>query len=287
MATEHARHSLRALHLGDAFGEQFFAPGALELLRTRTLPEPLVWRYTDDTAEAAVLVRHLTTRGEVEPDALAMEWAEEYTRDSRRGYGAGAQLLFVSIAAGGDWRALSASAFGGTGSMGNGSAMRVAPLGAFFAEDLDRAAQQAALSAKITHANANGVAGAVATAVAAACVARGSDAATTWSAVLERTPRCLTWDVLERAADLPDATTEAQAAELLGTGERVCTFDTVPFCIWMALRHRSHLEEALWATASGLGDIDTTCAIVGGILGASLDTELPEAWLRRVEPIKG
>ncbi|MER6005354.1 ADP-ribosylglycohydrolase family protein [Nonomuraea angiospora] len=37
---------------------------------------------------------------------------------------------------GGDWRTLSAELFDGKGSWGNGAAMRVAPLGAWFANDL-------------------------------------------------------------------------------------------------------------------------------------------------------
>jgi ADP-ribosylglycohydrolase len=42
--------------------------------------------------------------------------------------------------------------------------------------------------------------------------------------------------------------------------------DTVPYAIWCAARHLDDLVEALWATVSVGGDIDTTCAIVGGIV---------------------
>jgi ADP-ribosylglycohydrolase len=52
--------------------------------------------------------------------------------------------------------------------MGNGAAMRVAPLGAFHAADHQRAALQAMASAEVTHAHPEAFLGAVAVAVAAA-----------------------------------------------------------------------------------------------------------------------
>jgi hypothetical protein len=56
--------------------------------------------------------------------------------------------------------------------MGNGGAMRAAPVGAFFADDLAALVEHADRSAAVTHAHAEGRAGAVA--VAAAAAGRGS-----------------------------------------------------------------------------------------------------------------
>ncbi|MEU4744304.1 ADP-ribosylglycohydrolase family protein, partial [Actinosynnema sp. NPDC023658] len=61
--------------------------------------------------------------------------------------------------------------------------------------------------------------------------------------------------------------------------------DTVPFALWCAARHPDDLEAALWATASAGGDIDTTCAVVGGVLGAR--TAPPAEWVARCEPLPG
>jgi ADP-ribosylglycohydrolase len=45
---------------------------------------------------------------------------------------------------------------------------------------------------------------------------------------------------------------------------------------------------ALWRTADGLGDIDTNCAIVGGIMAARVGLAgLPSDWLARREPLPG
>jgi ADP-ribosylglycohydrolase len=55
-------------------------------------------------------------------------------------------------------------------------------------------------------------------------------------------------------------------ADFLGSGFEVSAQDTVPFCLWCAGQHMEHWEETLWLTVAGLGDRDTTCAIVGGIV---------------------
>lgn len=88
-------------------------------------------------------------------------------------------------------------------------------------------------------------------------------------------------DGLERAAELPFAAEPVHAAELLGNGRRIRADDTVPFALWTAARHPDDLEAALWATAEGFGDVDTTCAITGGVVGAAV----PAEWLRRREPL--
>jgi ADP-ribosylglycohydrolase len=60
-------------------------------------------------------------------------------------------------------------------------------------------------------------------------------------------------------------TTEPQwvAAEV-GSGALISAPDTVAYAVWWAARHLDDLVEALWATASAGGDIDTACAMVGG-----------------------
>ena len=45
-------------------------------------------------------------------------------------------------------------------------------------------------------------------------------------------------------------------------------------------------EAALWSTVSGLGDRDTTCAIVGGIVALSVGYKgIPEAFSKAREPL--
>jgi ADP-ribosylglycohydrolase len=279
---QRARASLDGLATGDAFGEQFFrsADHARQLIATRTLPTA-PWRYTDDTAMALSIVNVLAERGAIDQDRLARLFGERFRADPARGYGRGAREILEDIATGLHWRLVAGRAFGGRGSMGNGAAMRVAPVGAWFADDLPTASEQAQRSAAVTHAHPEAQAGAIAVAVAAAGVAakKVRDPQGLFELVLTSTPASATWDVIEEASRLSPDTPVEVAATILGNGSRALSQDTVPFCLWCAAWHLGRVEDAMWHTVAGLGDRDTTCAIVGGILAADVDVELPSAWL--------
>ncbi|MFE4688516.1 ADP-ribosylglycohydrolase family protein [Streptomyces sp. NPDC056749] len=286
--TAAARRSLEALALGDAFGERWFPlfrppRQAYAEVRARRTPHEPVWHWTDDTAMALALQRVLDEYGQVEQDRLALYYALAFDADQARGYGHGMHMLLPQLlTAPGDWRTLAPGLFEG-GSLGNGAAMRVAPLGARFHADLGQVAEQAVLSAVVTHAHPQGVAGAVAVAVAAALSARGELAL---AAVAARTPEGPVREGVLRAMEVPFATEPWKAADLLGNGSRIRADDTVPFALWTAARHKDDLEGALWATAEGFGDVDTTCAITGGVVGAATGIDAaPAEWRARREPL--
>ncbi|MGW9045700.1 ADP-ribosylglycohydrolase family protein [Streptomyces lydicus] len=285
-----ARTSLEGLAYGDAFGERFFPRlrplhASRRLIADRTAPPEPRWHWTDDTAMALDLLAVLETHGEVVAQPLAQRFAATYRADPGRGYGSGMHALLPRVAADPHaWEELAGLLFGGEGSLGNGAAMRVAPLGAWFHDDLDRVVDQAARSARVTHAHPQGVAGAVAVAVAAALSARGETPAL--GTVADHTPAGPVRDGLLRAAGLPPATGPGQAAAELGSGRQIRADDTVPFALWCAARHPDDLESALWATVAGFGDVDTTCAVTGGVVAARTGvTALPEEWRARREPL--
>jgi ADP-ribosylglycohydrolase len=255
------------------------------MLKTRTLPA-MPWTYTDDTAMAMSIVDVLSERRTVDREMLAALFAARHQFDPGRGYGGAAHIILTQISEGVPWRVASSTAFRGAGSMGNGGAMRVAPLGAYFFDDFEAAVENARRSAEVTHAHAEGQAGAIAVAVAAACVARSNrDPGFLFDTVLRYTPDSETRAGIERASAFPLEDDAVTAASVLGNGSRVTSQDTVPFSLWCAARHLGQFEEAIWCTVSGLGDRDTTCAIVGGILTASLDTRVPDAWIAAREPL--
>ena len=110
----------------------------------------------------------LSMSGEVIPENLSRVFSRNYQRDPARGYGGGAHRLLQSVLDDRDWQRHSTSLFQGEGSFGNGGAMRSAPVGAFFAENLEEVVDQADRSAIVTHAHREGRAGAIAVALAAA-----------------------------------------------------------------------------------------------------------------------
>ncbi|MBI1948953.1 MAG: ADP-ribosylglycohydrolase family protein [Deltaproteobacteria bacterium] len=274
--------SLDGLSVGDAFGERTFGPRGAERVAARELA-PAPWRHTDDTQMGMAVVEVLAAHGRIDTDALAARFAARYRRDPARGYGGGAHRLLAELGAGVPWWQAAPALFDG-GSYGNGAAMRAGPIGAYFADDLAGVVAAARDSAAVTHAHDEGKAGAIAVALAAAAVARG-EAVDLVTVALAHTPPGRTRDGLELARDLPLQTTPREAAAVLGSGAEVAAFDTVPFSLWCARRHvepPSYLE-ALWATATGRGDVDTTCAIVGSII--ALAEPPPADWLAAREPL--
>ncbi|MFJ8621547.1 ADP-ribosylglycohydrolase family protein [Kitasatospora sp. NPDC093550] len=288
-----ALDSLQGLALGDAFGDRWFsvpvdeASAALAARLVRRAP----WHWTDDTAMALVLVRHLITHGEVRQDALAGEFAAEYAREYGRKYGPSMHRVLRGIGAGGDWRAITSDQFEGQGSYGNGAAMRVAPLGAWFADDLAEVARQAELQALTTHFHPEAVTGAVAVALAAAFAvrSRGETPPGRTELLTEIAGRLPDGDVrsgLRVAARLPAHTSVRHAAHVLGSGSLISAPDTVPFALWSAAGHPDSLPEAIWHTLEGWGDQDTTCAIAAGVVAARTGlADVPPAWLSAREDL--
>ena len=262
--------SLRGLAVGDALGSCFFLPENLDAHAARRLPSDSWW-WTDDTEMACSVFAVLDRHGKVDQDVLAASFAAHHDFD--RGYGPGVnRMLRLLRQEGADWRTLVAESWDGRGSWGNGAAMRVAPLGAYFADDPERAATQAAASAEVTHVHPEGVAGAVAVAVATALAAmRPRVEGAQWLRdVAEHVAPGLVHEGIVTAISLLPLEDPRSAAAKLGNGREISAQDTVPFCLWVVAKRPDDFVEAFWATAAAGGDIDTTCAIVGGILGARL-----------------
>lgn len=278
--------SLRGLAVGDAVGACYFIPLNQPLLTDRRLP-PDPWYWTDDTEMACSVLAVLRDHGRVDQDALARSFAAHHDFD--RGYGAGVnRMLRLIRQEGADWREQAEGMFEGKGSWGNGAAMRVAPLGAWYGSaDLDRVVAEARASAEVTHTHPEGSAGAVAIAVAAALAADTTLTGYEFlDEIAERTPPGLVRDGIGNAMTLLPLTDPRSAAASLGNGRYISAPDTVPFCLWIAAKHLDDFENAFWDTACVGGDIDTTCAIVGGIVAARVGVAgIPEEWLKRCEAL--
>ena len=287
-----ATQSLEGLSCGDAFGEGFFLPNAMaqSMIHKRAVHAP-PWFFTDDTVMALSVLEILAEHREINPDSLAVSFAGRY--DAFRGYGPAMHQLLPTIRRRPQsWRTEAAALFRGQGSFGNGSAMRVAPLGAYWADDLERITEQASLSSIPTHAHPEAIAGAVAVAMATGLAWQMKDSAKSPNSqefleyVHQHLPDSQVRKGIRNAIELPPEASVETAVVRLGNGSAVTAPDTVPFALWCAARHLNSYEEALWATVSGLGDRDTTCAIVGGIVVMSAGVgSIPAEWLQHREQI--
>jgi ADP-ribosylglycohydrolase len=311
-----ARLAVEGLSVGDALGQTCFHSdnyGALVEDPRATARGP--WEWTDDTAMALGILEVLDRHGRIEQDDLAATFARRFDAEPHRGYGGGAVRLLGAIRDGAEWRAAAAALFGG-GSFGNGSAMRIAPLAAYFAEDgFGRVAEEAALSAAVTHAHPEGFAGGIATAVAAAYAWLNRDRRSDpdvkrglFNSVLTHTPSGEVRDGIERAAGLafdvpaepavrlvaygaaivPFDTSVEPLVRALGNGSHITCQDTVPFCLWVAARYLDDYQSAVVTAIRARGDIDTNAAIVGGIVALATGTDgIPEDWRAGREGVGG
>jgi ADP-ribosylglycohydrolase len=281
--------SLEGLSVGDAFGEQFFVDPYMvnDLIEARTLPAP-EWYFTDDTQMALSVVSILRQYRKINPDILAMSFGARY--DARRGYGGAMHWLLPKLWQGGKWPDLAPLLFDGQGSYGNGGAMRVAPVGAYFADDIDAVVENAARSSEVTHAHPEATAGAISVAVAAAYAWRlrdnPPDRQQFLDLILPHVPDSIVREKIRHARRLDPSASVILAMSALGSGHDISAQDTCPFALWCAGGHLDNYEEALWLTVSGLGDRDTTCAMVGGIVALSAGAaSIPETWIAAREPL--
>jgi ADP-ribosylglycohydrolase len=285
---------LDGLSLGDAFGEMFFgAPrSARDAIRTDRLP-PGRWWYTDDTEMALAIAEVLKLTNEINQDMLAERFAIRFLEEPDRGYGKGTRAFCEWLNRGVSWQQAAALTFKG-GSKGNGSAMRVAPVGAYFADaELALVAREAQKSAEVTHRHAEGVAGAIAVAIAAAIawqmreLPTESAAKAIFEALLTHVPDGETLQGIRKASEFDFKLDPEHAAKILGNGTLVTCPDTVPYVIWSACRNLDNYTEAILDTLAGGGDTDTNCAMVGGIVSLYAQrNSIPALWLERREPLK-
>lgn len=291
---ERAKAGFIGLSTGDALGEQFFGKWQnVSAGFERCLVTP-PWKITDDSVMALSILDVLFEHGEIREQQLALTFAQKYADDPRRGYGGGAHDILSAIGEGCSWQSVSEEAFDGGGSMGNGGAMRVAPLGAYLAfDDEEVIVEQATKSAVVTHAHAEGQAGAVAIALATAWATRQSARISDETSaelgdsllrfVLNNIPSGETRDGIRRARRIQEGSPAFAAAEL-GCGRKVTAPDTVPFCLWCAAKNLDNYGLALRSAISVGGDIDTNCAIIGGIVVMSAGTaSIPDRWRKSRE----
>lgn len=285
---ELAKKSLSGIALGDAFGESFFRDRDIVdlAIQWQQLPETQ-WRYTDDTIMAIPIFRSLERFGCVDQGFVAKAFAENYIKDPHRGYGPSMHRKLMAIQNGENWLDLSKSSFNGQGSMGNGGAMRVALIGAYFNDDYKAVVEQAKLSCEITHYHQEAIAGAISVAIATAICTRQGELTQPkdWlDEIIEYTPESDLKYKLIKIKTLPKHYHIKTIVSALGNGVKMTAQDTVPLAIWNVYHEMFNFEAAMWRTVSALGDRDTTCAIAGGIaIMTSASEYIPKTWKEDVE----
>jgi poly(ADP-ribose) glycohydrolase ARH3 len=120
--------------------------------------------YTDDTEMMLGIMESLCEEGRFDPSLTAQKFLHNFT--PTRGYGGRIYGVMDRLRRGIPWNEA------GTDSWGNGSAMRIAPIGFFFYDDVVKLREAATQSSMITHRHSKGIAGAVVQATAVGIATR-------------------------------------------------------------------------------------------------------------------
>lgn len=255
-----ARISLEGLNVGDCFGETYFLGFAgfekqglsVEELIEKRILAVTDWFWTDDSNMAFSIFNTLKIFGEIDQYYLSQSFADRY--EVGRGYGPSMHGQLQKLGQGGNWETVASSVFEGQGSWGNGSAMRVSPVGAYFADDLNKVCEEAERSAVVTHKHEEAIVGAIAIAVATALAWQFKQEGirpTRQDFIDAILPYLYSSEVRKGvllARDINSTTSTIYAGEMLGCGYQVSCPDTVPFCLYCAGEYLENYEEAMWQT---------------------------------------
>ena len=178
----------------------------------------------------------------------------------------------------------------GVFSAGNGPAMRSSILGVCYGDDPKKLRELVRASTRLTHTDPKAEFGALAVAIASHLSSRQSNvSAKSYYENLQKLLGAEAREFLElikQSCDSVNAqeTTESFAATLaLEHGISGYVYHTVPVVIHGWLSHQQNYPEAILAIIRCGGDTDTTAAILGGIIGASVgERGIPKLWLQHL-----
>lgn len=238
-------------------------------------------QWTDDTQMSLCLARSLVRRGLADPEDIAREYLGWFQSDDVRGIGNTTFHALSRLEAGTNWRE---SGIEGEQAAGNGTAMRAAPLGLLYHDDLEKLRDACVLDAEITHKNAEAIAG---SRVVAFLVARLVAGAMPGKDLLQETVEVVAGsrvaenllrsrELLERGANL------LQASEALGVGGYVV--ETVARSVFCFFHAPDDFGVAVTAAVRAGGDTDTAGAMTGAWSGARVGLAgIPLPWRTHVE----
>lgn len=244
-------------------------------------------RYTDDTEMMIALAESLIRSGGVDEADLGRSFVENCHPE--RGYGWGTSQVLALMRAEVPGREAALRVFPG-GSFGNGSAMRVAPLGLFYFRRTELLRDAAYTQSDVTHAHPLAREGSYLQALAVAWLAgheHGSVfcplafTARLGSAVSHETPSfARAFGLIESFLRKPPPM--RQVADRLGHDSRVIR--SQPTALYAFLAHAESFEEAVAYAVNLGGDADTLGAMAGALAGAFHGAQaIPRRWLESLE----
>jgi len=243
-------------------------------------------RWTDDTHMMIGVAESLIANKGFDGEHMAWTFIKNWEKEPWRGYGPGPPRVFRMIKSGVAWNEAAKQLYGGMGSFGNGAAMRVAPIGLLYYDDVEKLHEVAYKSAEITHTHMLGKEGAALQAYAVALAVKAESESFNPIDFLEKLIEFTRVDAykekLEKAKALLKNDDKREVIRSLGN--RVEALNSVPTAIYcFAKHHESYAKAVLYAISLG-GDTDTIGAMTGAVAGAYHGIEnIPNAWKQKLE----
>ena len=242
--------------------------------------------YTDDTHMTIGVAESLLENKGFDGEHMAQTFIENYEAEPWRGYGPGPPRIFMMINSGEPWYSAADKLYRG-GSFGNGSAMRVAPVGLLYSHDLERLREIAYQSSSITHSHELGREGAAlqACAVALALNIPSGEEISREDFLLKLQDFVQNQLYKEKLASVGELLGEQDRTRVVAVlGNSIEAPRSVPTAIYCFLRQpKSYKDCVIYAISLG-GDTDTIASMAGAISDAYLGIEaIPGEWRAKVE----
>ncbi len=273
--------------VGDALGVPFEGRHEVNLEEIEGVAETRkVLTYTDDTHMMLGVAESLVQTRGFDGEHMTQTFMRNYEAEPWRGYGPGPPEIFRMIRAGEPWDKAASKLYKG-GSLGNGSAMRVAPIGLLYSTHPAELMDIAYKSSIITHSHELGKEGAALQAYAVALAVnaqpnREVDQEAFVAKLYNFAQHPLFRQKIASIKDLLGERDRAEVISVLGNG--VEALSSVPTAIYSFLKYpKSYANSVLYAISLG-GDTDTIAAMTGAISGAYLGVEaIPDRWKGKLE----
>ncbi|KAG8191421.1 hypothetical protein JTE90_020676 [Oedothorax gibbosus] len=311
--------SLIGALVGDCLGAPFelkgkVSPKVLEKYINNLLNKgsKQIISYTDDTSMTLSIANSLVENGKVDPKDLAQKFVTEYLKPEYRCYGLHVVRVFQALKET-DFEDVFLPAkaqFNGSGSYGNGAAMRIAPIALFGCQETDEFLKDAVeRCSKVTHTHPDGYNGAILQCFAVHAALK-SDSSKDLDPVdfltqLENrmknietnksaAPFC---ESLKKIKDIylknQEDISATEIAEYLGNGETAPR--SVPTALYSFLRGMKPIPHfkcsnpfvrTIYFAISVAGDTDTIACMAGSIAGAYYGVEIiPEKLYKCCEAV--
>lgn len=265
--------------IGDAAGASFegYGPDLIPSLDSHYFISHPPVTYTDDTQMTISVLEEMVENGEIIQESLKERFLKSFS--PWRHYSGGMLEVIERWRSGEHIESAARSLYGGMGSFGDGAAMRVAPISAFFSiKSIEDFTEQVKLCSSLTHTHPYGISGAVLQGYAV-LLALNEVSPEDWfthfyQLEIESAYKIKLGDV---ARALKHQASAHESVRMVGNGADA--LDAVSAAIYSFLRNPSSFEDSLTFAISMGGDTDTIAAMTGAIAGAFWGYKRIPSWL--------